>query len=260
VEDIEKIWRVVIMTETRAAIILAAGEGKRLHPFTQSNPKCFAEVAGRKIIEHALRALAEQNCQRVCIVVGHLAERIHEVIGDEYGGISIEYVYNPLYRSTNTMYSLYLGLTSQKEASWIIEGDIIFDQHLIDSKPYAPIVWFVDSSTRHLDGAFVETNDDNVVISLEIVRKLELLRPRQHKSVGILHLQREGVDFMKAWLQQGVKDGREKDYYDLILRDHLSEAKIQAMDIAGRHWSEVDTLEDLEHARLQFVSGGLQWV
>ena len=46
------------------AVIVAAGECRRLRPLTDTIPKCFLEVGGRPLIEHALEALKQSGIHK----------------------------------------------------------------------------------------------------------------------------------------------------------------------------------------------------
>jgi len=99
----------------RKAIILAAGVGDRLRPFTHENPKCLAEVTGVPILENALKHLASLGTEEVVIVVGHHKERIIETVGSNYLGMSIVYVVSKDYATTNNIYSLWLARAHLEE-------------------------------------------------------------------------------------------------------------------------------------------------
>lgn len=53
------------------AIVLAAGEGKRMRPLTANKPKCMLPVANRPILEHLLLALHEAGVREATIVTGY---------------------------------------------------------------------------------------------------------------------------------------------------------------------------------------------
>ena len=74
------------------AVILSAGEGKRMQPLTFERPKPLIEVAGKPIIEHILDALPPE-IDEVIIVVGYKAKMIEERLGASYGGKKIRYVH-----------------------------------------------------------------------------------------------------------------------------------------------------------------------
>ena len=240
------------MEMTKRAIILAAGEGKRLKPFTLTNPKCFAQVGGQRIIDSTLLALAENGCKVVRIVVGHFAELIQTTIGNNFAGIRVEYINNIKYKSTNSMYSLALALDGWDEPTYIIEGDVCFESTILNMSCPNEISWFVDSSAKELDGAYVESDSHCIASSLEIVRDVNKLSEGQSKSIGILNLKPNGIKSFREWLRNGIDLGQENDYYDLILGDNMEKKLISTVDVAGQKWFEVDTAEDLEKANQLF--------
>ena len=73
------------------AVILAAGEGRRMRPLTLERPKPLVEVNGKPILAHILDALPHE-IDEVVLVVGYKREMIEEAFGDEYGGRRITYV------------------------------------------------------------------------------------------------------------------------------------------------------------------------
>lgn len=75
------------------AVILAAGEGKRLRPLTVSEPKVMIPVANRPILEYVVEALVQNDLHDIVMVVGYRKERImsHFEDGNKFGA-RIEYV------------------------------------------------------------------------------------------------------------------------------------------------------------------------
>jgi bifunctional UDP-N-acetylglucosamine pyrophosphorylase/glucosamine-1-phosphate N-acetyltransferase len=73
------------------AVILAAGEGKRMRPLTLMRPKPLIEVSGRPVIEHILDALPKE-VDDVIIVVGYKGDMIRAHLGDAYNGRRVRYV------------------------------------------------------------------------------------------------------------------------------------------------------------------------
>lgn len=73
------------------AVVLAAGQGTRLRPLTDSTPKPMLLVAGRPILEHTLAALPSE-ITRVIFVVGYRKEQIMAHFGARWNGRAITYV------------------------------------------------------------------------------------------------------------------------------------------------------------------------
>ncbi len=78
--------------ETRRAIILAGGEGRRLHPYTITFPKPLVPIADMPILEIVIRQLKAAGFGRITMAVGHLAELSISYFGDgSKWGIDIDY-------------------------------------------------------------------------------------------------------------------------------------------------------------------------
>lgn len=78
------------------AMILAAGEGRRLRPFTDALPKCMIPVAGKPVLEHAIEHLCHYGVSEVIINVCFLAGVIREYFGDGHRwGVQITYSEEP---------------------------------------------------------------------------------------------------------------------------------------------------------------------
>jgi len=74
------------------AMILAAGRGERLRPYTDTCPKPLLEVKGKALIEYHLEALASAGILQVIINVSWLADAVEKAIGDgERFGLKIVY-------------------------------------------------------------------------------------------------------------------------------------------------------------------------
>ncbi len=83
------------------ALLLAAGIGSRLYPLTQKTPKCLTIVNGISIIERLVFSLNLHDFKRLVVVTGYL--------GNQIGDIKIDYIFSPLYKTTNNIYSLWLA-------------------------------------------------------------------------------------------------------------------------------------------------------
>lgn len=73
------------------AVILAAGQGKRLRPITETIPKAMASVCGKPMLEIILRQLKVNGITDAILVIHYKKEQIKEYFGEEYQGIKIHY-------------------------------------------------------------------------------------------------------------------------------------------------------------------------
>ncbi len=75
---------------------MAAGEGSRLRPLTETWPKPLLPIDGRPVLATLVRELAATGFERATVVTGHLAEQIETLLGDGRAfGLAVETVRQP---------------------------------------------------------------------------------------------------------------------------------------------------------------------
>jgi NDP-sugar pyrophosphorylase family protein len=116
----------------RKAIILAAGTGSRMGPFTQHTPKCLAPINGVTILNNMLAHLSDSGVEETVIIVGHLKEKIYDTIGTSFNGMKVSYIESDRYTTTNNIYSLWLAREHLTEDIVLIESDVFFERLLLD--------------------------------------------------------------------------------------------------------------------------------
>jgi NDP-sugar pyrophosphorylase family protein len=78
------------------AIVMAAGEGRRLRPVTERWPKPILPIDGRPVVAVVLRSLRAAGCERVAVVTGYLAEQVESLLGDGSGfDLELRYARQP---------------------------------------------------------------------------------------------------------------------------------------------------------------------
>jgi NDP-sugar pyrophosphorylase family protein len=78
------------------AIVMAAGEGRRLRPVTERWPKPILPIDGRPVVATLLRELRSAGCECVTVVTGHLAEQIEHLLGNGSAfGLDLRYARQP---------------------------------------------------------------------------------------------------------------------------------------------------------------------
>jgi dTDP-glucose pyrophosphorylase len=74
-------------------VILAAGQGTRLQPFSERFPKPILPILGKPLLQYQIECLRDLGVRRVIIVIGHLGFEIVRTLGDGRRlGVEIEYV------------------------------------------------------------------------------------------------------------------------------------------------------------------------
>jgi len=124
------------------AVILAAGEGKRLRPFTETMPKVMLPVANKPVLEYVVDAVKNSGISDIIIVVGYKKEVIMEYFKN-YDGVKITYVVQE--KQLGTAHALLQAKKHLKGPFIVLSGDNIIDQNSIlklinDPSKYAILI------------------------------------------------------------------------------------------------------------------------
>ena len=112
------------------AVILAAGEGKRLWPFTETMPKVMLPVANKPMLEYVFDSVRKSGITEIILVVGYKKEVIMEYFKD-YKGIKITYVTQD--KQLGTSHALLQAKDHIKNSFLVLSGDNIIDQQSISN-------------------------------------------------------------------------------------------------------------------------------
>src|SRR5271170_5045620 len=145
------------------ALILAAGMGRRLGSLTQDKTKAMIEINGRTLIERMLEAIAAAGIRRAIIVTGHGAASLRAFVDSHRGSLDVTFVDNPLFETTNNIYSLWLARSYlEADDTLLLESDVIFEPGIlreIGDSP-APNLAVVARFEPWMDGTVTVLDDD----------------------------------------------------------------------------------------------------
>jgi len=146
----------------KQAVILAAGEGQRLRPFTVTKPKVMLSIAGKPILQYVIESLAQNGIRNIVLVVGYKKEHVFDYIGlGEQFGVAITYVTQE--RQVGTAHALAQTRNVVENEFLVLPGDNLIEASTIAQfvaiKPEAVLVKRVDNPARY----GVVTVDEGVV-------------------------------------------------------------------------------------------------
>lgn len=241
------------------AIILAAGMGKRLGDYTKNNTKCMVPVNGTPLIDRVLSQLSKLNLNRVVIVVGYEGKKLIQYLGNERGGLKIEYVNNPIYDKTNNIYSLALVKDKMiEDDTLLIESDLILDDgmfNLLLDNPF-PNLALVAKYETWMDGTMVCIDEDNNIINFvpkAAFRYADV--DKYYKTVNIYKFSKEfSANKYVPFLEAYTKSVGNNEYYENVLRiiSFLNSHDLKALPITNEKWYEIDDKQDLDIAEALF--------
>ena len=241
------------------AVILAAGIGSRLRPLTIDQPKACLTVDGTPIGEHQFRAYAAAGIDTITVVTGYMHEKIQALCDRcaEELDIEIRTVHNEVFANTDNMYSLYCARHAvDGEPFMLSNGDVVFEPQVVDTlaRAEAPSAIATDTDTYDPEAMKLTVDDNGELdgISKEI---------SEHEAVGTsIDLYRFSADTSKKLfdrIERRIEINEEyTSWTELALDEVLASGNhdIQAVDIAGADWVEIDDRSDLLAADRTFSS------
>ena len=234
------------------ALLLAAGTGSRLFPLTQKSPKCLTLVNETSILERLIKSLNQHGFKRLVVVTGHLEDCIRDFLKTRAGNIKIEYVFSPLYKTTNNIYSLWMARKIINEPFMLIESDLIFEPSLLTEMLYPDRI-AIARMEPWLNGSTVTLNQSNKVDAFhsDAINGFDEIR---YKTVNIYSLSVSSWYRVIEKLNQYILAGRVNDYYEAVFKQMVTEKSLslQAVHFDHKPWYEVDTIEDLASAEKLF--------
>ncbi len=235
------------------AVLLAAGTGSRLQPLTDDMPKCLTEVSGTSILERLTHCLCYHGFKRLIVVVGHMDNCIRRFLGNSINGLTIDYIVNPQYETTNNIYSLWLAREAIQEAFLLIESDIIFDAYLLEDMLYPDCI-AVSHILPWMNGTTATISRSQHVLKLNIGHR-EIPGIFAYKTVNIYSFSLPSWRLVEKQLEQHISAGLVNDYYEAVLAEMITDGRLSFKPVFfdARQWYEIDTLSDLYESEMIFT-------
>ena len=239
-------------TTVNTAVLLAAGTGSRLQPSTHAVPKCLSEIHGVPILEQQVRCLRRWGFDRLVMVVGHLERQIRDFLDRAETGLTIDYVVNPRYRTTNNIYSLWLAHEQIAESFLLLACDLFFKEASLRNM-LEPNKVAVSQVRPWMKGTTVAIDGTGRITRFRVGHHAE---PFDFKTVNIYSFSMATWDDMRRRLEQRIRAGDVDDYYEVVLAEMVSsgDRSFETVDLPARDWHEIDTLDDLRAAERAVTS------
>jgi choline kinase len=232
------------------AVILAAGQGRRIASLTHGLPKCFLPLGGRRLIDHQLDSLRRIAVKDIVLVTGYRSDLFKR----DYGNAEIHLVQNPLFDQTNVLTSLWYARQYLGEGFYFLHADVYFDPTILDDlkTEAGPVILCVERKEtveeemklRAQDGRVVEINKD--------------MPPRLAcgEFTGLAKITRAAAPRIVEHIRDRVeRQGRQTDFFEAAIQDVIDEGmEVRMLDIGRRVSIEIDFPEDYERARRLYAA------
>jgi choline kinase len=234
-------------------LVLAAGAGRRLRPYTDTLPKALVPVDGETtIMDISLRNLAAAGLTDVTIVVGYRAQAVEqrkEAFEQKYG-VTLTLVYNDKAEEWNNAYSLWLARDHFAADVLMVNGDTVHPvsvEHTLLAERGPSILLAIDDVKKLADEEMKTVFDTDG----QLTRITKLMDPAdafgEYIGANIIEGSAAGA------LTDALKATWERDT-DLYYEDGFQEfanrgGEVRAATIGDIEWVEVDNHDDLTRAR-----------
>jgi L-glutamine-phosphate cytidylyltransferase len=237
------------------AVILSAGQGRRLLPLTQSEPKCLVQVGRQTVLEWQLEELAACGIREVAVVVGFGEAHVRRTLAARPPSSTVRLVSNPYFRTSDNLVSCWIAREEMASDFLLLNGDTIFEaavlERLLASEP-APATIAVDHKAAY--------DADDMKVQCERGRLLAVgkqLPPERTdgEAIGMILFRGEGPALFRGMIESMMNDPGVQGAWYLSAVDRLAkQGHVRTATISPYQWVEVDFLRDLEHASAMVAS------
>ncbi len=206
------------------AVILAAGKGLRLRPFTEHHPKPLIPIADKPLLEYTLESLPDK-IDKILIVIGYLGQQIKDHFKESWNGKPITYVEQTELLGTGD--AILRVKDFVKEKFLVVNGDDLYDKNDLQkliSNGVGLLAWpsnkayefglkidsegliegFDSSSGLTICGAYALTKDfyDQELVKISVNEKTEYSLP--HTLINLAKTQPVHAIMASNWLPVGT--------------------------------------------------------
>jgi choline kinase len=231
------------------AVILSAGQGKRLLPLTADCPKCILPIMGQTLIEWQIEELAKCGIDQVTVVLGYRADKVERILRSRYGPDRVRTVYNAAYAVSDNLVSCWAAHDEMSDDFVLLNGDTLFEaavmKQLLESEN-CPVTVVVSQKSEY--------DADDMKVELDGCRLVKIgkdLVPEQvdGESIGMILFRDKGPNLFRNAIEKSLQDPTSQTKWYLSVIDEMArDMPVATCIINGLQWCEVDYRADLKQA------------
>ncbi|KKN50211.1 hypothetical protein LCGC14_0635070 [marine sediment metagenome] len=225
------------------AVIIAAGEGKRLRPITSSRPKPLIPLAGKPLLEHTILGLKNSGINEILLIVGYKENLIKEYFGDgkEKFNLKIEYITQEEQLGTAHAFG-YAKNFANNESVLFMYGDL-----LVEPKIFQEIVQKYNE--KKVEGIIslieVKNPEEFGIISLNPNDFVEKIAEKPSPEMNIGNLANAGVFIFDSKIFQAIEKTERSIRWEFEFTDSMEilinqfKGNIAGYIIKDYFWSDI---------------------
>ncbi len=227
------------------AIILAAGMGNRLGDLTKDRPKGMVRINERELIRYVLDSIEHPKIDSITVVTGFERDKIERLLKDNYPDVNL--VYNPNFREGNIM-TMAVAMPHITGDFLLMNADHIYPRRILrhilkDSDGITAICDF--DRALGADDMKVKLGDDGTLLRID-----KKLKDYDCGYIGMTVCMEDHLNMYQEAFDSVMREIGSRACVENVL-GWLGEnsAETNVCDASGMPWLEIDTPDDLEHAR-----------
>ncbi len=241
-------------TSTKA-VILSAGQGRRLLPLTESSPKCLLPISGKTIIEWQIDALLATGIEEISVVTGFQTGLVEALLQQRYPDHKqIRTLFNPFFEVADNLASCWIARSVMDCNFLLLNGDTVFDVSLLTQvleSESAPITLSIDyKKVYDADDMKVQLDEKGLV---KHVNKTLSEDQIDAESIGLIYFRSNGPILFRDAVEEALRYPAElKSWYLTIIDALAGKHLVNVCAISGHRWCEIDYSSDLTKAQELF--------
>ena len=234
-------------------LVLAAGAGRRLRPYTDTLPKTLVPVDGdRTILDIALANLKAAGIDDVAIVTGYAAGAVEQrkAALERDHGVALELVFNDKAEIWNNAYSLWCARGLLDAGVLLINGDTVHppsvEETLLAARGPDILLALDDVKPLGEEEMKVHLSADGHMLRIN-----KALDPEtsQGEYIGLTLIEPEAADELADALRATFERDPQLYYEDGFQEYANRGGHVGVASVGGIEWVEVDDQRDLARAQ-----------
>lgn len=231
------------------AIILSAGQGRRLMPLTSNMPKCCLPLHGISTLEWQLSQISQCDIDEVVVVTGFASEMVDSIV-NRVENFPVRTLHNPMFAHTDNLGTCWEARTEMEEPFVLMNGDTLFEaavlQRLLAFDTDFPITLASDTKPHYdLDDMKIISDGNRL---LKVSKQLDISLVHG-ESIGLMVFNQAGAKAFTDKLEEMMDKSDALKLWYLSAIDQLASLGIVGLcPIDGLSWCEVDDAADFKAA------------
>jgi 1L-myo-inositol 1-phosphate cytidylyltransferase len=229
------------------AVVLAAGDGDRMHPHAGGRPKSLIQICGRPIINHVLDGLFAAGVRDTLIVVGYKSDELRRALADVSPcGMNVRFVENAEFAAGNAR-SLWAARDEVHGPFVLAMADHLAAPSIARRLAAGAgdrcrlAIEFADQDDARADEATRALVRDGLIIDLG-------------KTIGEWNAFDTGTFWCTPAIFDAITAANRDGELGVIFATLAHAGELEAVDITGSRWIDVDTEADVTAAQSMWGS------